>query len=353
MFHLFNSVYVETDRAMLERSNHINFSVDTGYEFIYTEYDRRFGEQLGFAKNIDDLTPEEFEALMKKAFNYEDKLYIYCDSPSYNRMYSILIKALFPTIDLETYKYLFLCLKSGYEIKRLRHAVKDLSISEGVIIDLATTQALYEMEDPLVKPFQRVVMAREKHLSMEWRVIRLITSGKVSNIPSVLNNLIDRMVIGYAKMALEEWSNMVTSPSVWAFAGTDLDLLLAAETTSSGCPLLAELGHPIFNTDFAFKADVDDEWRMSVLNKCIEIYEQMERNTHIVRMRTLQKFVEPTYTIDSAEKCMDFIRATFIQDRYQVQLAHNDVTKYNASIIRWVLASDPEALKRLIVGAVW
>lgn len=353
MYHLFKSVYVETDRAMLERSNHINFSTTTGFAFVNVDGARRYGEQLGFAKSIDDLTPEQFGDLMQKAFDYDSKLFIYCDSVSYSRLYSIFIKALFPNIDLETFKYFFLCLKSAYEIKRLRNMSKDLTVSDGVVIDLNVVIDLYNKEDPMVPKMQRVIMAKEKYLSLEWRTIRLITKGRLSNLIDVLNLLVDRAVIGYAKQSIEEWSHMVTDPKYWEYGGTDVDMLLHAESTASGCPLLGELGNSIFNTDFAYRAEFCDDWRLSVLDKCIDVYAKLDRQTHVKRMKKLRVFVEPSFIFDTPENCIMLLKALFNHERNQVQVTHDDATKYNASLIRYFLREDLVALEKLTEGTVW
>ena len=355
MYLLFKSVYVETDRRRREGYNFVDFSTTTGYRYSHPDGAPWIGDQLAYGQTLEDLTPFEFGKLMYRLINSNEKTYIYSDSKNYSRMFSIWIKALFPTVTLEQFKFFFLNMQAMFEVHRMLYSIKEYDVTETLCFDLARVIELYEMDDIYVAPMRRVIRTQhnDEFLSLEWRLIKLITENDMGSIPGQLKHMIRRAVIGYGRMALEEWANIVTNPDMWEYAGTTLDKLLENPTTPSACSNIGALGDAIFNTAECYSAEVDNAWMMAVLDKCIETYERAGRTTHINRISRLRDFVNPDFVFDTPEKCLEFIDSVFGHNRNSIQLAYADTCKYNPPLIRWLLRQDKATLTALKEDAKW
>jgi hypothetical protein len=351
MFHLLKSLYVQTERLPDNITSQINISTSGGYQ--RDESLVNSGSQLGYTQSLDDLTPQQFKDLIAIGAEYPEKVLIVADSITYTRLFSIMIKALFPEITYTAFKRLFICRKASYDLHAISYAGRYNGAGLGVIIDHATVGALFELEDPLVAPMREMVSQAPEMVSLEWRIARMILTGTIDNVPETLKYLLNRSAIATGQETASEWARFITDESTWEFSGCTEFSLLNSGTTIGACKNLGNLSNEVLSTALASKADLDASWIVEMLTQCIEVLNRIGEPSFALRAAEAIKHVNAILEYDTVEECLLLVNALFNNGELTIQTTGDDIRKFDENAIRWMLAKTKPELEALLGEVTW
>jgi hypothetical protein len=352
MYHLFDKVYVDTESRVDRSQDHITIGPRIGYEF-FAAPNTVAGEQFGFAQSLDNWTPEEFETIFGKALLDGDKVYVYADGQSYLRIYTMLVKALLPKVDLDTFKWIMLCKKATFNTSLTNIRKPATDVLSTVVINTKVIEELFAFEDPLLGAMETLVQLDEHKLSLEWRILRLKTDGRVGKIPRLLKGLLRRIALANTHDALDVWGRILTDQEHWEFGGCDMETLLNADTVFQGSLNLHYASSQIFLQPDLFKNPPPDEWICGLLQELIELLEHCDEGPTAGRTRLVLKLLQDSdKNVYDPTVCLERVMTMFYGNK-RLALPNRDSGKYDENLIRFILGTDKARLQACVQGAQW
>ena len=353
MFHLFNRVYVETERLMTIAPAQINISAHTGFMKIEQPIGTISGEQVGYFQGIDSMSAEDFKDIFTKAVTYRDKLFIFCDPEAYVRLYSILLKALFPNIDEATFRFFFICRKAGFESYMVNYSNFFNDGHKAIEINREVVDRLYQTPEPMAEVLQEILLTYNPNLSLEWRIFKLIANGDVSDIPDTIKAMLSRAVVRTAQEAIAEWTRFITDDREWEWAGCDADTLLNAETCTKACLNFGTLNNDLFYTTSSLKARLSPALLQEVCKEAAEVLDKVGETAFAERTRIISTYLDPSFDINVPACCLDILKALFDNGVNTIRTTAEDSNKYDENIIRFALRRQPEEIRHYTDGVSW
>lgn len=353
MFHLFNRTYVEVEgRAVLEMPQ-INISENTGFEMIEHPDGFKRGDQLGFATSLDEYSVESFRELLQKANLHGDKVMFYVDGKTYVRLYSALLKALFPTITYDVFKMFFICIKATFDTSTVNFHDTLVDHGAAVTINRGVVNDLFSFDDPLVPAIRDMLAANPDAISLEWRVIKLRAKGEVGTIPFTIKNIMRRTALSNSHDAMDDWGRVVADPERWEFSGCDEDSLLDAESTFAACKNFGPLTDPMLRLPGAMDARSTDAWLEELLENIIKVLESCGDFPSANRSKNLLFCFRQNLNLNDPANCLERLKMLFDGGPARFRLAHLDSVKYDENLIRYALRLPQETIDSLMAEAVW
>ena len=353
MYHLFNSTYVQSDAFMEPAHNQINISKRTGLVKTPGITHTILGQQLAYSEGLEKLTTAEFKAIMELALGFNDKLYFYVDSKTYVELYGILLKALFPNIDFQTFKFFFICKKASYDVMNLNFFNSLGGIGENIIIDEAAVLAAWELDNGFSAALRELLIENNEALSLEWRIVKMLATGDVNTVPGSLVNIVKRSVICFAQDAAAEWGRLVTDDAIWPVAGCTEATLLSADTTLGACANFKMLGSPAIHSSRALSLVAPDAWLIDLLTQTVAILDALNETTLRTRAAALLQLIRPESTFQSVDSCVAALKIIFLHTSTRVGVPREDSAKYDVNLISHLLKQSVPTLQTLAGDAPW
>lgn len=351
MYHLFKDVYVDSEQLIDREMDVITISPFIGFEQIETPLNNN-GEQLGFATSLDELSPEQFQELFTKAFNHDNKVMVFCDGPTYLRLYTLLVKALLPKLDFDTFKWIMLCKKTTFQMLLSAIGGPATEVLSTVKINNAVVKELFEKEDPLLEAMQELILLDPNMLSLEWRILRLVTDGRVGNIPKTIKNLLRRIALANTHDVLDVWGRIVCDPVNWEYGGCDQDTLLDADSVFAGCLNLPYTSHKMFLKPGLFENVPSDDWLCGLLSELVPLLQKCDEGPTAGRTKIILNMLESKDNLHDPVICLDRVMTMFHGPK-RLALPNRDAGKYDENLIRYLLGASHDTLKRCVEGAQW
>lgn len=350
MYHLFDSVYVDTHSRIDRTQDVITIGNQLGYEYFPDER-AVVGKQLAYAESLDDVTPEAFVEMFTLA-KASKKATVFGCGHTYLRLYTLLVKALLPNVDIETFKWIMLCKKATFNttLTNIRKPVVDVIGS--VTITGKVIEELYAFEDPLLPAMQEVILQDKTTLSLEWRILRLKTDQRVGLLPKVLKRILHRIALANTHDALDVWGRVLTEPENWEFGGCDFDSLLNAPTVFEGSMALQFSNNPMFLQPNLFDQEPSDDWIKGLLSELIPMLAHCDEGPTAGRTKLILKLLQEQVNLYNPEACLERVMTMFHGPK-RLALPNRDSGKYDENLIRYILRTDVSALKACVEGAEW
>jgi hypothetical protein len=351
MYHLFNSVYVDTERRINRGVANICISPHIGYEYM-PDRNEKAGVQIGFATSLDAVEPAVLLDWLNTAMDYPEKVMIYCDGPTYVRLYSLLVKAIFPNLDLLTFKWIMLCKKATFNTSLTNWKQAGVEVLAGVELNTKTITAEFEKRDPLQEMFVELLSTDREVLSLEWQFVRLIANDVVGDIPARLRNILRRIALANTHDALDVWGRVITDPEHWDFAGADMDTLLNAPSVFEGCLLMSHTNNRIFLKPGLFKKYPQDNWLCGLLRELDPLLDRVGEGPTAKRTRLILQMLESEDDLSKPKVLLARVKQMFLgPDR--LAMPNRDSSKYDENLIRYLLGRSREDLRTYLKGATW
>lgn len=345
MFHLFNSVYVDTERRLDRRYDHITISPMIGYEYVhFDKYETALGRQLWYSPSLDNLDPATFEYVFNEALNSDKKTFVYCDNETYLRLYGMLVKAVFPSVDLETFRWILLCKKATFNTTLTKYGVTDNNAFTGVDINKAAIDTLYAYADRNQSAMSAVVKANPEALSLEWRVAHLVATGDVGTLPKTLLNILRRIALANTHDVLDVWGRMITDPANWDYAGCDMQTLLDAPTVFQGAVGFNFTNNPVFLKPGLFELRPSEAWIFGLLEEMIPLLEHCDEGPTAGRSRLVLELLRNGGDWEDPENCLKNVHTMFRGPK-RLALPNRDTGKYDENLLRYLLGRESSDLK--------
>lgn len=351
MYHLFSDVYVESEHLIDRSKDTITISPQIGFEHVVQESVQP-GKQLGYNISLDDLSPEAFHELFEKAYNHDNKVMVYCDGKTYLRLYTLLVKALLPGLDLDTFKWIMLCKKTTFNMLLSNLGGPMTEVLSTIAINGATIEELYAFEDPLAEVMTKLTLINPDKLSLEWRILRLVTCQRVGRIPKALGNILRRIALANTHDVLDVWGRILADPQHWEFAGCDKDTLLNADTVFEGCLNLPYISNKMFLKPGLFTTYPSDDWLKGLLTELIPVLERCDEGPTAGRTKLILELMFEQVNLYNSEKCLERVMTMFHGPK-RLALPNRDAGKYDENLIRFILSTDAAPLKACVKGAEW
>ena len=354
MFHLINRVYVDSYVNMKPYMRRMTIGEEVGYEHVSIEPGIDDGEQVYYSLSLDTLDQEKFKSILGKEAedSNSNKLIIFCDSDTYVRLYSMYIKAIFPNIDYETFKWIMVCKKAMFASTMSSRGEPSTDVMKKLIINGQTVKTAFDAEEPLQELINELVTEYTDELSLEWQIVKLRLKGDIGKIPRVIKNILRNIAISNAHDALEVWGRHITRPENWDMAGADIDTLLNGETVFEGCLKLPHLAAPILMRPGVYTFMPTDDWLEGMLKEAIKVMNHLEEESSARRASKILELLTDKRPKGSVEVTMDRV-VTMFNGPMRIALAMRDNGKYDESLIRLILKMDEDKLRSLLEGAEW
>jgi len=354
MFHLLGDVYVESEFQSKPSDHQINISENRGYQRLDFPGSLGLGTQLGWGMSLDDFTPSEFYALLLKAMEFNDKVYVFADSKTYTRMYAILLFALFPKIDYRTFKTFFICIKATYSTSTVTFYDRVFGHEMAILINADIVKELWEhKDDPLVAPLRRLIKARPDYTSLEWRIIKMMSTQSVGTVPDTIGNIMRRTAMSNSLDALDDWGRIIADPTRWDISGATEESLLASNSIFEACVNFGELANPFIRSPENKKKRYPDEWYIDLLEKIVLVLTDCGDLPSAARSDRLRQLFLDTSDMTVYENVIARIRRLFDGGKDNFRLGHVDSAKYNENLIRHVIRLDDAQVRALMEGSEW
>lgn len=351
MYHLFNSVYVETERRINREVANICISPHIGFEY-HPGVNEKAGPQIGFATSLDAVEPDVLLDWLTTAMDYPEKVMIYCDGQTYVRLYALLVRTVFPNIDLLTYKWIMLCKKATFNTSLTNWKQAGVEVLAGIEINTKTITASYQNVDPLLGMFKDLLSTDRDVLSLEWQFVRLIAEDVVGEIPARLRNILRRIALANTHDALDVWGRVITDPEHWEFAGADMDTLLDAPSVFEGCLLFQYTNNRIFLKPGLFEKYPQDNWLCGLLRELDPLLDRVGEGPTAKRTRLILSMLESEDDLTKPSVLLARVKQMFLgPDR--LAMPNRDSSKYDENLIRYLLGRSREDLRTYLKGATW
>ncbi|MND22223.1 hypothetical protein D3C81_144610 [compost metagenome] len=351
MYHLFNSVYVDLERRINRSVDNITISPHIGYEYLFAASEN-VGRQIGFGRSLDDIDQLDLSTWLHEAMVSDNKTFIFCDGPTYLRLYSMLVKVILPKVDLETFKWIWLCKKATFNTSLTNWKQAGTNVMEGLEINSAVVEELFNFEDPLQSMFHTLLDGNEDVVSLEWHILRLAAIGYTGIVPKRLKNILRRIALANTHDALDVWGRVITDPEHWDYAGADFDTLLDAPSVFQGAMKLVYTNNPIFLKPGLFEKFPQDEWLCNLLEELHPLLERVGEGPTAKRTKLILELLKDRKNITDSGECLERCRLIFTgPDR--LAMPNRDSSKYDENLIRYILGRKQEELAVMFEGATW
>lgn len=353
MFHLYDNMYVETEYRARPTDNQINISERTGFEKIEHPIVKIQGTQFGYATTLDEFGPVGFYSLLLKASEHREKVWLYVDAETYTRLYSIVLKALFPKIDYHTFKMFFICIKATYDTSTVTFFDTVFDHQMAVKINKELVERLFKAEDPLVEPMRKFLSIDGNKVSMEWRIMKLLATGNGGTLHDTIRNIMRRTAISNSHDAMDDWGRVIVDPTRWNISGATEESLLEAPSTFMACKNFGCLSNDLLRLPKAMSLEQSDDDCIELLGNIIKVLESTGDLPSMNRSKNLRELfmedkdmTEPANLIARIRRLFDGGPATF-------RLASSDASKYDENLIRYVIRMKQEEVAALFEGSTW
>ncbi|MCY1272363.1 hypothetical protein D9M68_17640 [compost metagenome] len=350
MYHLSKSIYVDSENRLDRSKDVITISPKIGFEQVSESGAE--GTQLGYAQSLDELSPEDLTAMLGKALEREDRVMLYCDGKTYLRIYTMLIKAVMPNITLDVFRWIMLCKKATFNTTIVASGEPSMDVLSSIQINNKVCHDLFSEASTLQPVFDNLVKENPDNLSLEWRLIRLRTEGRVGKIPGVLNNILRRIALSNAHDAMDVWGRHLTREKNWDMAGADLDTLLNAPTVFEGCLNMPHLASQQLLRPGLYDFAPTKAWIMGMLSEAVSLMDALEDESSAKRAARILELYSATDNLRESEVCLKRVVDMFAGEM-RIALAFRDTGKYDENLIRFILDTDLDTLKACVEGAEW
>ena len=351
MYHLFNSVYVDIERRINRAESNITISKYIGFEY-HPGPNETAGEQIGFATSLDLVEPAVLLEWLTLAMQSEKKVFIYCDGETYVRLYSLLVRTIFPSLDLLTYKWIMLCKKATFNTSLTNWKQAGCEVLAGIDLTTKSITASFENDDPLLPMFKELLSTDREVLSLEWQLVRLIVENNVGTIPERLRNILRRIALANTHDALDVWGRVITDPQHWEFAGADLDTLLDAPSVFEGCMLMTYTNNRMFLKPGLFEKYPQDKWLCGLLRELDPLLDRVGEGPTAKRTRLILAMLESEDDLSKPKVLLKRVKQMFLgADR--LAMPNRDSSKYDENLIRYLLGRTKADLTSYMKGATW
>lgn len=351
MFHLLNQVYVDSDLRVDRTVDQINISKSLGFEFILTSAEMP-GKQLGYATSLDEVDNKQLETWLDTANRSDGKVIIYADGDAYCRLYTMLVRAVFPGLTFEQFKWIMLCKKATFNSIIVAAGEPAMDMSKAVVITSKYCKELFDRQETLQPVMDELVAENGEEISMEWHIARLLTTGKIGNVPMLTKNLLRRSALSSALDAMDVWSRVLTCPEYWEMAGADADTLMGAESVFEGCLGLPHLSSAQLMRPGLFRFRPNDTWLKGMLTEVIMLLGKLQEESSSKRAAKLLELMSDDSDMTNPENCLRRVREMF-HGEVRLSFPMRDTGKYDENLIRHMLSDDPESIKAALKGAAW
>lgn len=353
MFHLFGKLYVEAEFRNKVEVAQINISKNSGYQHVDHPLIRVRGYQAGYATSLDVMSPKEFGESIDRAVTFGQKTFIYADDETYTRLFAAMVKALFPGIDYEHFKYFFICAKATYDTSTVNLHDSRTDHTRNVTINREVVERLYAFDEPMVPVLRKLYEESPEEVSLEWRIMRLRAFGVTGSIPETLLNLQRRTALNNTHDAMDDWGRVIMDETRWHLSGVNLDALLDMPSTFEACQNLGYLTDPMLRMPNVLQYEMPDEWIIDLVKSIIKVLNDCGDLPAARRNLNLLTCIESTDDLTDPVHCMNRLRFIFDNGKDGFRLGHMDSIKYNENLIRYALRADEEELKNLMEESTW
>lgn len=353
MFHLFNNLYVETEYRSRPTDNQINISMNTGFEKIKHPFVEIEGTQFGFATSLDEYGPTGFYSLLLTAAESGKKVYLYADSVTYTRMYAMLLKALFPKIDYDTFKMFFICIKATYDTSTVTFFDTVFDHQMAVKINKELVEELYAFKDPLTPGLLNLFQTDSNKVSMEWRILKLMARKEVGTLPEVVRNIMRRTAISNSHDAMDDWGRVVCDATRWKVSGATVDSLLEEPSTFMACKNFGCLSEGVLRLPKAMSLDKSDDDCIELLDNIITVLGSTGDIPSMNRSKNLREWFMSGEDLNDHNLLLERIIRLFDSGPATFRLASSDASKYNENLIRYVIRSPVAEVEAWLEGSTW
>lgn len=349
MFNLIGKIYVDTERRLNRRNDYITISPVTGYKYLNIDgLNDYVGEQIWFAQNLDDIDSRTLEGLICDAIRRDRTVYIYCDGDTYLRLYTLMIKSVFPSIDMEMFRWMFLCRKATLNTLISTYDNRN-DVYSGLTIDSSTVGRYFYRTDIHLEMFRSVFDRHLKDQSLEWKIVRLLVLDEVCDISVILRDILKRIALANNHDLLDVWGRMITDPVHWDVAGADMDTLLDSKTVFAGA-----LNHQFINSlEFMmpglFDKDWDVDWLIGLLEELIPMLKICDEAATADRSSLVLLLLKDESDWSDPENCKRVVYKMFYGDK-RLALPNRDDGKVDENILHFVLRVPVEVLSAAILG---
>lgn len=351
MFHLFNSVYVDSEQRINRYHNTIDISPTLGYEF-FPPTNSNMGKQIAYAQSLKDWDEDKFYEVFDQVFGSKEKTFVYCDGETYLRLFSLLVKAMLPKATLDVWRWLFLCKKANFQVSVVANGEPLVEVLSSVVINDDVIQKLHKMHDPLLPAMKRLVEKDSHALSLEWHVLKLVVEGVTGKVPRATKHILRRIALSNAHDAMEVWGRQITRPQYWDEVGADIDTLLNAESVFQGCVNHAHMSNPILTRPGMYDFKPNDTWLSGMLDEAATMMDMLEDESSAKRARMIKALLMDTADIRDPVVCLKRVVDMFAGE-HRIALAYRDSGKYDEGMIRYFLREDKAVLAAALDGATW
>lgn len=353
MYHVLGKVYAETEFRCEDEANQINVSDHSGYQRIAHAMAKRQGFQLGFGRNLDAWTAEEFEALLVRGLGFGEKVMIYLDGPSYTRLFGAMVKALFPGISYELFKMFFVCAKATFDTGTVNLHDTLTDHSAAVQINREVVDRLYAFDDHISYALANVFERFPDEISLEWRIIKLRAFGIVGNIPETILNLQRRTALNNSHDAMDDWGRIIMDPTRWELSGATVDGILDAGSCFEACVNFKAVNDPALRLPGVLHYEMPDEWLIELLEEIVVIMKACGDLPCAGRNQNLLDAFKSGEDLYDPAICIKRLRMIFDNGIDGFRLGHLDSVKYDENLIRYVLRTEASVWQALMEDSTW
>ena len=354
MFHLFNSLYVEVDREIDDEQNRAVISEQMGMPFLKLEGQESVVEPAVVAGSLEELGQPGFEDLLQQLAELEP-VYLYADEATYIRLWASLVFAYMPSVDYETFRYLFLCKKSILNcrttttMRERQTEINPVTIT-GPKVEAAFAQAPTDwVTETLVQWLSKPAVVR----SLEWDILGLRLGNPLKDEGLRLRYLIDRVLLTNVPDTMGYLSTFMGNPAQWALIGADLDTLLNEETVFQGCYNFKYLN----NADFVMLSNINDRYPIDWLAEMIEEMLFLLRHNNdlsiVAYMESIHEVYKSGFIVSDYQDLFKLLHRFFDHGPKMVRVSQRDIGKYDDNLLRFVINAPLGTLTRAGIGAKW
>jgi hypothetical protein len=353
MFHLFNSLYVEVDREINERTNRVVISEQMGMPFLMPENDTSVIDLHYYANNLDQIGSEGFTRLLNELLVL-DKVYIYSDEAAYIRMWAALALAYCPNIDYQTFRYLFLLKKTILDC-RSTTTMREVGVINPVTITEPKVKLAYESakEDWLRKVFVDYTADVKYVRSVEWDLMGVRLGNPLGTVPLRIRDILDRVLVTNIPDSLGYLSTFIGNPEKWDLVGADLDTLLGEDTIFQGCYKLNYLNNMNFVMTSQVKGQFSTEWLVEMIKELLFVLKHNNDLSIVAYMESILSVYVEGFLIPDAEALFKTLHKFFDHGPKMVRVSQIDIGKHDDNMIRYFINMPIKDIERITKGAKW
>jgi len=355
MYHLMNDIYVESDIFGRNNVHRVNISKSLGFEYIPDAFEPEVYTQYSYAESLDDYCAEDLEILFKRLVSEEKKIFIFADTDTYIRLWAATVKAHLPNVDLETFKYLFLCKKIAVDCKNMYLYRQVLATEKPVAVLYQDVVDAFHREDlHLVELFKELLSRHNTRRSFEWDLLKARYTESTLDLVPRLKVIINRVIMTVVHESLGHLAGAAAENQHWDYLGCDMDSMLMEKSIFNSFNNLTYLSNSDFVLSSALKTMYPDDFLIPMMEELLDL---LKINNDF----SVYKYVESVLgvykrgfeDITTIEELMDVLHQFFDHSEAMVRISHMDLGKFDDNMIRWAINLDVETMTRCLEGVPW